>query len=462
MITAQGIGSGLDVASIVSQLVAAEGQPASLRLARREASVQSELSALGSLKSTLSTFRDALNKLSDIDVFRSRKATSGNEDLFRTSAGSDAVPSAYEVEILSVATTQKLASAAVADADETQLGAGQLILRSGPEDEDAFGIVIAEDASTLTDIRDSINNNENNRSVRASIVQAEDGARLIVTGTRTGEDYEITIETGAEGGLEALTYGPDAIGSTMSELRGADNARIKVDTFERISSSNVFTDVIDGVSINVVGAEPGTLTTLEVEYDTAAATDKASDFVDAYNALVDSLANLTRFDADSGDAGPLLGDRSVRDVVGRLRRELAGGGTLGDGSYRSLTRAGITTELDGKMSIDNNLLRDELETDFDSIARLFASEDGFAQRLDAVLEPFIGSGGQLDKRTDGLKESIELIGDQRTALDRRLASVEARYFAQFSALDSIVSTLTSTSNFLAQQLSSLPSNFIDR
>lgn len=456
MITAQGIGSGLDVASIVSQLVAAEGQPASLRLARREASIQAELSGLGSLKSALSSFADALGNLSDIDVFRSRVASSSDESIFTVSAGTSAVPSSYDVEVVAIAQTQKLSSEAFADADETNLGAGELTIRSGDGVEDEFKIFVDEDASTLNDIRDAINTSEKNVGVRASIINAEDGARLVLSSTRTGEEYGITIEGGDENTLDMLTYGPDAVGSTITELRAPQDAVIRVDTFERTSSSNVFADVVSDVSIKIQGADPGTQYTLDVSYDASAATSKAEEFVSAYNTLVDSLSNLTRFDAETGDVGALLGDRAVRDVTQALRTELAGGGLLPDGSYRSLTRAGITTELDGKLSINTGEIGEALSTDFDSIARLFASDEGFAQRLDTILEPFIETGGQLDERTDGLQSSIDLIDDQRAALDLRLQSVERRLFDQFSSLDAIVSSLTSTSNFLASQLSVLP------
>lgn len=456
MITAQGIGSGLDVASIVSQLVAAEGQPATLRLARREASIQSELSALGSFKSALSSFSDALNKLDDVDIFRSRRATSSNDSLFSASAGVSAVPSSYEVEVLNVATTAKVSSQAFSDATDKQLGAGQLIFRSGADGSDDFLVAIDAENSTLADIRDAINNSEDNRSVRASIITAEDGVRLILTGSRTGEENQIEIESN-DGGLDFLTFGPNAEpGSSMTQLRAAEDARIRVDTFERTSSTNIFTDVIGGVSINALSAEPGTIETLEVEFDSSAATAKAREFVDAYNSLVDSIASLTRFDADTGDAGALLGDSSVRDVSGSLRREIAGGGLLDDGSFRSLTRAGIETDLEGRLNIDEAALGEALTEDFDSIARLFGGEDGFATRLNAVLEPYVEDGGRIDARTEGLQQSIELIDDQRLALDLRLQSVEARLLSEFSALDSIVSTLNGTSEFLAAQLSGLP------
>lgn len=456
MITAQGIGSGLDVASIVSQLVAAEGQPATLRLARREASIQSELSALGGFKSTLSSLRDSLERLDDVDVFSSRRAASGNEELFTATASTSAVPSSYEVEVLSIATTAKVASEAFDDPSEKNLGAGQLIFRSGADGEDDFAISIEADESSLEDIRDAINNNDDNRSIGASIVTAEDGARLVLTSRKTGTENPIVIESN-DGGLGFLTFGPNAEpGSTVTQLRAAEDARIRVDSFERISSTNTFSDVIDGVTVNVASAEPGTIETLDVTNDVGEASGKVRDFVNAYNSLVDSLANLTRFDAETGDAGALLGDNSVRDVTNRLRREVAGGGDLSDGSYRSLTRAGIETDLEGKLTINEEDLSSALAEDFDAVARLFGSEDGFAAKMNAVLDPYLEDGGRIDERTEGLESSIEFIEDQRVALEFRLQSVEARLLSQFSALDSIVSSLTSTSDFLAAQLGNLP------
>lgn len=455
MITAQGIGSGLDVASIVAQLVAAEAQPPTLRLARQEASIQSELSGLGTFKSALSSFRDAVADLKNVETFRSRTATSGNEELFTASATTGAVPSEYEIEVLAVASAQKLATQAFSDADEKEFGAGTLIIRVGDDPDDAFGLVIPEDASTLGDIRDAINNNTDNSKLRASIVNADDGVRLVLNSVVTGEDNDIEIEV-QEGDYGFLSYGPTASGSTMTELRPAADARIRVDTFESASASNLFSNVADGVNINVASAEPGTLTSLRVAFDTGSATAKAEEFVNAYNTMLDSLASLTRFDAETGDRGSLLGDSSVRDVLGSLRREIAGGGLLEDGTFRSLTRAGITTDLDGKLSIDSAALGEALNDDFDAIARLFGGEEGFATRVDAVLDPFLETGGRLDQRTEGLEASIELIEDQRTQLEFRLESVEARLLAEFTALDTIVTGLTATSDFLSAQLGSVP------
>ncbi|MFK8029908.1 MAG: flagellar filament capping protein FliD [Gammaproteobacteria bacterium] len=472
MITAQGIGSGLDVASIVSQLVAAEGQGGLLRIATREASLQSQLSSLGSLKSALSQFQDALNPVKDIEQFRSRVTTSTNEEAFSASAGTNAVPSTYEIEVINLAESHKLASDGYAS-PETSIGYGTLTFQLGADSENTFSIDIPEepepeyddennlievDARTsLEAIRDAINSAEDNLGVGASIVEAEDGAHLIITSNKTGLENELTITAeGGDGGLAALEFGGGTGNTQVTELRAALDATIKVDSFTRTSSSNVINDVVDDVNINLLSADAGS-GQLTVEFDQSVATEKVKAFVDSYNTLVDAFASFSNFDAETNTASSLLGDSTLREISSALRREIGGGGVQGNGFFRSLSVIGVTTETDGKLTLDVETLKDSLDEDFDSVGRLLADEEtGFATRLDAVLEPFTQTGGRIDLRTDGLKESVDLLDDQREALDTRLASVERRYLAQFSALDGIISGLTSTSSFLAAQLGNLP------
>lgn len=469
MITAQGIGSGLDVGSIVSQLVSAEGQAGFLRIGTREASIQSTLSSLGNLKSALSEFQSALDPLKDIEQFRSRTATSSNEAAFNATASSSAVPSSYEIDVINLAQSQKLASGAFTS-EESMVGYGTLTFQFGGQSSNQFSIDIPEApetpedpeeptppaTNTLEAIRDAINDADGNNGVSASIVNAEDGARLILTATKTGAENAITITAeGGDGGLEALAFGPDAVDPEVTELRAALDATITVDSFTRTSASNTINDVIDGVTLNLVGAGTG-VSTLDVAFDPAKARDKVSEFVDSYNTLIDSFAEFSSFDAETNTASTLLGDTTLREVSSLLRREIGGGSVQGYGFYRTLATIGVTTETDGKLVLDSSTLDAALNEDFDSVGELFAADDGFATRIDAVLEPYTQFGGRIDTRTDGLEASIDLLNDQRDRLNARLASVEQRYLRQFSALDGIISQLTSTSNFLAQQLNSLP------
>ncbi len=151
-IISSGIGSGLDIAGLVQQLVAAEAQPVESRLGLQEARVQAKLSAFGNLKSALSEFRDALDSMRELDSFLARKVSSANEDLFQAVVSGDALPASYTVEVAAIAQSQKLTSGAFADAD-TAVGTGTLIVNVGGE---GFGVEITSEKNTLAVFRDAI------------------------------------------------------------------------------------------------------------------------------------------------------------------------------------------------------------------------------------------------------------------------------------------------------------------
>jgi flagellar hook-associated protein 2 len=122
----------------------------------------------------------------------------------------------------------------------------------------------------------------------------------------------------------------------------------------------------------------------------------------------------------------------------------------------SLAELGITTIEKGKLKLDATKLTSVLDTDFANVAGVFAGENGYATRLDTLIGNITAGGGILDNRTAGLKQQVERIADQRETLNRRVASIEARYLAQFSALDTLLGQLNATGTFLTQQLDNLP------
>jgi flagellar hook-associated protein 2 len=122
-----------------------------------------------------------------------------------------------------------------------------------------------------------------------------------------------------------------------------------------------------------------------------------------------------------------------------------------------LADIGISADLNGKLSVDSADLDAAFSVDFDAVGALFAAEDvGVAVKLDALLAPYLDSDGVLDARTSGLQSSIADIGERREALNERLAALQTRYTREFNALDTLLSQLQGTSNFLTQQLSRLP------
>lgn len=452
-VTASGIGSGLDITSIVSQLVNAERAPQENRLASKEALIQARLSAYGSLKSALTTFQSSLSSLKNAETFTKRSATSSDTSVFTATSTDAASAGTYSVQVEQLATKHKIASAAYADSAAV-VGAGDLTFTQGTE---SFTVTIADGANSLQEIRDAINSAEDNTGVTANIVTDEDGAHLVFSSTNSGAENAIkvdVVESGATG-LNQLAFDPNNA-SPMTEKAVALDSKIIVDGFTAYSANQKFEGMIEGVTIDVKKAEPGEAFSLAVKLDTASVKKSIEGFVSSYNTLVTTLNDLTAYDAEANTAGLLQGDSATRSVANKIRQEM---GTIVSGlgvELDSLAELGITTGDKGKLEIDSAKLTSVLDTDFANIAGVFSGDNGYATRLDSVIGNITAGGGILDNRTEGLKAQVERIADQREALNIRVAAIEARYQAQFSALDTLLGQLNNTGTFLTQQLANLP------
>lgn len=452
-IISSGVGSGLDIAGIVQQLVAAEGQPVETRIARQEVRAQSTLSAFGSLKSALADFRDKLDVMKNLDSFLARTAVSGNEESYTATVGTSAQPARYSIEVVQLAQAQKLASAAFGSADEV-VGTGTLTLAVGAE---SFGVEITAENATLSGIRDAVNNALGNKGVAATIVNADSGSYLILSAEDPGADNAITVTpAGGDGGLDVLGYDPGNGLNALTESVAAQDAQVRIDGLAVSSSGNTIAGAIDGVTIDLVEALPGETSDLVVENDETAVRETVKEFVDSYNTLIETFDKLTSYDAANRTAAPLLGDAATRGIRDAIRRELSAAVGGLDAPFSTLAEAGIELQLDGKLEVKDDKLSGILGSDFSRFGQLFAAADGYGTRLHGLVDDYLGSDGILETRISGLNGRIEGFGEQRDALADRLTALETRLMRQFTALDTLLGQLSSTSNFLAQQLASLP------
>lgn len=461
-ISLSGIGSGLDIQSLVSQLVAAEGEAQTNALDRREYNYQTELSALGQLKSSLSSFQDAAATLADADDLLSLSAVSGNEDLFTATASSSAAPGEYSIEVLNLARAQKLSSAGFSSASDS-LGSGTLTITSGSN---SFDVTIAAGSDSLLDIRDAINASADNSSVSASVINVDDGnggteARLVLTAKNTGTANEISISVSDDdgnntdaSGLSRLAY--DAAGgvTNLSELVAAEDAVIRVDGLEATRSSNSISDVISGVTLDLQSAEVGQVSNLSVSVDTEATRESLQAFVDSYNSLATTFASLTGYNDSTETGGALQGDFTARQIMNDIRSILRT--TVDNGEYSSLFSMGIEIDQYGKMSIDSTKLDEVLTTRPDALTGLLSSDEGIAGKLDERLDEALQLGGIIDTRTSRLTESIDDIDLERLDLEERLSLLETRMLNQFIAMDTLVAQYNNTGSYLANQLAALP------
>lgn len=449
-ISASGIGSGLDINGIVSQLVAAEAEPVNARLNAKEIDLGSELSAFGTLKSALSAFQSSVTKLDNETSFQVFTASSSDENVFTASADKTAVAGEYDIEVIQLAQAEKLRSKDYTASTDI-VGTGTLDISLGA---DTFQLTIDSSNSTLEGIRDAINSASDNPGISASLITVDSGTQLILSSNKVGASNTIdvvAVDDNASDGFK-LT---DLNTSKLNSLQSASDAKIEVDSQTVTRNSNSFSDVISGVTFNLTGVKPGTIETLSVVSDTQTIKKDIEGFVTNYNTLVGVMKGLSNFDASTLVAGPLNGDSVVRGIQNSLRQALST--TVTGGVFSNLSELGITFGNKGSLEIDGAILEGKLNNELSDVNQFFSSGTGIAQTFTTALSGYVEDDGIIDLRTDGLQNRLDGIDDKRDVLTRRMTALEARLNAQFTAMDILVSQLQNTGAFLTQQLANLPS-----
>ena len=389
-LSSAGIGSGLDVTSIVSQLMSIEQRPLTA-LTTKQSDYKAKLSAFGSIQSGISSFQTTLKKLSDPKNLQTIKATAADTNVLGTSGGAGAVPGDYAIEVTQLAQSQKLASAGQLNA-QAVVGTGTLTFDFGTISGGTLGtdgkyvgagftsngagskqVTIDSSHNTLNGIRDAIN--AANIGVTASIVN--DGSntpyRLALSNSQTGEASSMKISVSGDAALGNLLNHDPAGSQALTQTVAAKNAELKVDGLAISKASNSFSDVVPGVTLTLKKTNAGSPTSLSVTRDTNAVKANVQEFVDGYNKLTGSLKSLTSYDMESKKGAALYGDSSVRAMLGQLRGLVTGTITGGASSLTRLSDAGISYQADGTLKLDATKLQTVIDTQFDQLPGLFAA-----------------------------------------------------------------------------------------
>jgi len=447
-LSSPGIGSGLDVNGLVSQLVTAAKTPQQNQIDTRRNQVGAELSAIGSLTSALSALQDSLTSLSNGSAFTKFLATASSPDHFSAVADSTASAGTYSVDVEQLATAEKASSAAFASG--TTLSSGSLTIGVGSQ---SLTIPVGSGTNTLAQLAGAINRSAQNPGVTAAVVHASDGDHIVLTSTKTGAANAFTVS--GTGDVAGLSYDPATGTGGLNAVTHAQDAKLSVDGFEVTSASNAVQGAIQGVTINLTAVTGDTPDTLTVAADNDSIQSAIQSFVDNYNKLVGTTKTLTSYDSGSGKSGALLGDSTMLGITSRLSRVLGSQvGATGD-AVRSLADIGIKFEVDGSLSFDSDKLSGALAASPDQVKNLFGNASGLGQNLSPMLEGYLQTGGILDGRTDSLNQSNKSLDDQQSQLDARMDQLTTMYTAQFTKLDQLLTSLNSTSSFLTQQLSNV-------
>ncbi|MDP4302042.1 flagellar filament capping protein FliD [Leptothrix discophora] len=463
-ISSAGIGSGLDVNSIVTQLMAVEKAPLQ-QMQTATSKIQNQLSAYGKIQSFVSTLRDASSKLTSATTWNDTTATSGDSSVFTATTDGTAQAGNYTLSVQQLATAQTVASPASA----FPVGAGVLRIQDGAGGQ-AIDVAIGAGDSPAQ-VRDKINAAK--AGVVASVVTDASGSRLLLRASETGADHAFTVRevvsdgmggetTTTTGDLAKLTYDssqPAAAGVNMSLTQAAGNAKAKVNGLDVESASNLLTGAVEGVTIKLgkVSASP---VELSVTNDTESIKTAISAFADAYNQLNTYLSQQTAYDATTKKAGTLQGDSATNSLQYAMRGIASGTGTMA-GSYQRLAQIGIEIKKDGSMSINDTKLTGALGAQLGDVKALFASKDtatasnnGFGVRLQQWGDALLKFDGALTSRSESLQRKVDAGTKSQDAFNDRMTQVEARLRKQYTALDNQMSKLTSLQAYVTQQVTS--------
>lgn len=463
IVSATGLGSGIDINNLVTQLVSAEGQPAFNAIKRQQDAASARLSGLGTLKSSVSDFQSAVAKLKDGSLFKSHKSTSSDESILKVTAGTSAIAGSYAVEINQLAKAQKsITQAEFANASDT-VGTGSLAFSIGSGA--SFNVNVDGGNNSLSALRDAINNADGNTFVTASIINVDSTdtpgttiSKLVLTAKNVGEDNSFTITgTDTGDGLDDNVGLSRLFSSQLDSLAAAQDAIIKVDGQTATRSTNSITDVIQGVTLDLQAEKDGTILDVNVSLDNEAINKTISDFAEAYNKLHTVTRNLGKYggstDGSGSGNGALLGDSTLRYISSQVRQSATGLVSSATSDYNSLGMIGLKIDKDGVMSLDSTQLNKALSANLQSVSDVFASADGVATRLDNKLRAFLQSGGPLDSQQSSLKKRLTALEDEKADVQIRLDTLQKSLQKQFIAMDIAVGQFNSTGTFLSNWIS---------
>ncbi len=453
-----GIGSNLDVKSIVSQLVAIEKQPLE-KLKLQAAATQTRISTFGQIKSLVSTLNDAVGKLTSVTGWNAVSATSSDSASVGVSAIGGTQPTVFNVEVQSLAKAQSSYSAALLPVGGA-VGGGTLRLEIGqwagavftPGSGTPVDITVTA-TDTVSDIASKINGA--NAGVTATILSDASGERLLLRGKNTGVDagYQLSVTADDDANTgDALGLSRLVVGSTTNQA--ATDAAATINGIGVTSSTNTFANKVAGVTFTAV-KETTAPVTLTMAKDGSAVQKNIEDFVKAYNDLNAILNEATKYDAATKTGGLLQGDTTTLSLQSALRAAIQSV-TSGSSLYTRLSDVGVGVLRGGNLEVNSSKLAaamanmDELKAMFSSTAS--GNAGGIAVRIKSLTATLLGSDGFFKSKDDVLKRALDNNAKDQARVSDKALRVEAALNRRYSALDSQINKLNGLNSYLTQQI----------
>jgi len=412
-------GTGIDVTSVVDQILTAERAPERI-WQQQQAALSTQASTLNVLSSQLQALQTKAYALTDLSgALSSQTVSSSASGIAAATAKSGAVAGVHTLVVQKLATVSSYYTDAVASSSTT-LGAGTISLGVGSASHD---IVVDDTNNTLDKLAAYINKQD--YGVQASVVNDNNGARLALVSKSSGAAGDLNVTANSS----TLVFNKSASGV---------DARFTLDGVPLTSSTNTVTSSIPNVTLNLLSEAPTTAVTLTIAPDSNGITQAVNGFVSAYNSAIKSINSQFQVDA-SNSAGPLAGNSTLRSLQGSLLSDVTFS-VAGNNGIVNLASMGIDMADDGTLSVDNTKLSAAVSGNFPAVQNFFQSvaADGFGKHLSSSLSSMVDpSSGLLainiNENTSNQKMLTKTISDFEDHLTARRQLLTTQY-AQVDAM----------------------------
>ena len=440
--TITGLGSGLKIDEIVAALTAAEKAPKQAQINTQTQKATTSLSAIGTVKSALDTYRSAIAKLNTATSFNGLSATSSDKAVANITIADGVSTGTYSLEVTQLATASKISTKVYSGASAVINSSGQAQTLTIGQGDTTYSVNIA-DGATLQQTRDSINSQLQSKGVTANIVTDASGSRLVFSSTKMGACTELTLGGGSDLAVDTKT------------IAVPQNAKYKLDGLELESASNSVTDAVSGVNIEL--GKEGKVS-LSVSNNTDTLKTSVQSFITAYNALMTSINSVTKVtagaDGSSTTGAALTGDATMRSMVNSIRSELTR--SVGEGGLKTLSQLGINTvQKTGLLELNETKWNDAVKTHAADISDLFTGKEGLLTRMTSATEGYAKTGGILASRQTSLTAQLKELESSQEALDRRIESLTETLTKKYNAMDTLVAQLKASSDSVMATLNAL-------
>lgn len=434
--TGTGLGGGIDVQQFVTLALAGD-QAHITQLQQQQSTLNSQTTALSQITTDFNNLQSAAFALRDpLGALNALTTTSSNSGVVSAIAASSALAGTHSVAVSALATTSSYYTDSLAAT--TVLAPGSFSVQVGA----GAGATVTIDSTnnTLASLAESINTRS--IGVQASVISDANGSRLALVSSTTGLPGDLTVS----GNTTGLAFTKAVTGS---------NASLVVDGVPISSTSNTVSGAINGVTLNLASAAPGTPVSITTTPDATQATTAVNAFVSAYNTALKDINAQFAVLSDGSGGGPLEADGSLREAQAALLSAVSYA-TPGNNGAVNLASLGVNLNNDGTLTTTASTLASALASNFSGVQNfLQATTTGFASNLSKILTNVTdSSAGTLGLDAKGILQSSQALSQQISDLQAALADKRHSLTLLYAQVNVTLQELPLLQAQLTQQLAS--------